>query len=412
MRPFSVAPSGLIIFCFFTRGFTPGYILSALRACCRAKKLFALHEKAIAVGNLIYIHLWLNLLKILHINTEKTWRGGEQQVLYLAKGLAAKGHTSTIICQPGSPLAERAKKEGLAVVEMSMRGGFDLIAIFKIACQLRTGYDILHLHTSNAHTIGYFASLLKRGHKVVVTRRVSFPIKGLWGKLKYTGVDKLIAVCEAVRNDLINSGIPPRLVVAIHSAIDLSRYEKRRVEPSEPIVGNVAHLAEHKGHKYFLEAAKNVLTVIPTAKFIIVGDGELRSELERYAKGLAIADKVSFPGFQKDIRRFIAQCTITVLSSISGEGSPGVLKESMSIGVPVVTTDVGGSREVVADGISGFVVPPGNPDALSSAIIRLLRDKELRERIAIEGLVKVKEFSLDAIVDKTEAVYRELLGLT
>ena len=349
------------------------------------------------------------MLKILHINTEKTWRGGEQQVLYLAKGLAAKGHASTIICQPGSPLAERAKKEGLAVVEMSMRGGFDPIAIVKIACRLRTGYDILHLHTSNAHTLGYFASLLKRGHKVVVTRRVSFPIKGLWGRLKYTAVDKLIAVCESVRNDLVNSGIPPRLVVAIHSAIDLNRYEKRRVEPPELVVGNVAHLAGHKGHKYFLEAAKNVLAAIPGAKFIIVGDGELRSELERYAKNLAIADKVSFPGFQKDIRGFIAQCTITVLSSISGEGSPGVLKESMAIGVPVVTTDVGGSREVVADGISGFVVPPGNPDALSSAIIRLLRDKELRERMAIEGLAKVQEFSLDAIVAKTAAVYRDIL---
>jgi len=348
-------------------------------------------------------------LKILHINTEKTWRGGEQQVLYLVKGLAAKGHTSTIICQPGSPLAERAKREGLSVVEMSMRGGFDPFAIFEIVRHLKQGYDILHLHTSNAHTLGYFASLLKRGHKVIVTRRVSFPIKGLWGKLKYTGVDKLIAVCEAVRKDLVHSGIPAGSVVAIHSAIDLSRYEKRRIVPSEPVVGNIAHLAEHKGHKYFLEAAKSVLTAIPEARFLIVGDGELRSELERYAKSLAIADKVLFLGFQKDIRGFIAQCTITVLSSVSGEGSPGVLKESMATGVPVITTDVGGSREIVEDGVGGVVVPPRNPEALSSAITRLLRDKELRERMAIEGLGKVKEFSLDAIVDKTEAVYRELL---
>lgn len=358
------------------------------------------------------VYSWLNLLKILHINTEKTWRGGEQQVLYLAKGLTAKGHTSTIICQPGSPLAERAKREGLAVVEISMRGGFDPFAILKIVRQLKPGYDILHLHTSNAHTLGYFASLLKRGHKVIVTRRVSFPIKGYWGKLKYTGVDKLIAVCEAVRNDLINSGIPPRLVVAIHSAVDLNLYEKRRIEPPEPIVGNVAHLAEHKGHKYFLEAAKDVLTAIPEAKFLIIGDGELRSELERYAKSLSIADKVSFLGFQKDIRGFIAQCTITVLSSVSGEGSPGVLKESMAVGVPVVTTDVGGSREIVEDGVTGLIAPPRNPEALSSAIIRLLRDKELRERMAIEGLRKIEEFSLDAIVEKTEAVYRELLELT
>ena len=348
-------------------------------------------------------------LKILHINTEKTWRGGEQQTLYLAKGLKDKGHESTIICQPNSPLAERAKAEGLCVDEVKMKGGVDLCAVFSIARQLRSGYDILHLHTANAHSLGFLASMLTRGHKLVVSRRVSFPISGFFGKFKYRGIDKVIAVSEEVRKGLINSGIPPQLIVTIHSAIDLGRYREICGKPSEPVVGIIAHLAKHKGHKYFLEAAKEVLAVIPDAKFIVVGDGDERKTLEDYSKSLGIAERVSFLGFQKNITKLISGCTITILSSISGEGSPGVLKESMAAGVPVVTTDVGGSSEIVEDGVTGFVVPPKDSKALASAMVKLLTDDELRKRMTTEGLRKVKEFSVNTMVERIEALYKSLL---
>jgi len=290
-----------------------------------------------------------------------------------------------------------------------MRGGVDPYAVMRIARLLMHGYDVLHLHTSNAHTLGYLASFLTSGVKVVVSRRVSFPVKGFFRRLKYKGVDKVIAVSEEVRNDLIQSGISPEAVVAIHSAIDIGRYKAADEEPSHPVVGIVAHLAEHKGHIYFLEAAKKVSTVIPDARFLIVGDGEKRKELEKYVKDLDIAEKVIFAGFQKDIPKMISQCTITVLSSISGEGSPGVLKESMAAGVPAITTDVGGSREIVECGVSGFVVSPGDSEALAASIIKLLSDKELRARMRQESLVKVQEFTTENMVEKTVAVYRGLL---
>ena len=351
-------------------------------------------------------------LKILHINTEKTWRGGEQQVLYLANGLKDRGHESTIICQPNSPLSERAKAEGLYIKEVRMRGGVDLCAVFSIARQLRMGYDILHLHTANAHTLGFLATMLTKGHKVVVSRRVSFPIKGFFGKLKYRGIDKVIAVSEDVRRGLINSGIPPQLIVTIHSAIDLNRYKEKISEPPYPVVGIIAHLAEHKGHRFFLEAAKEVSTTIPDVKFLVVGDGDKRKELEGYAKSLGIVGRVLFLGFQKDVPKLISGCTITVLSSVSGEGSPGVLKESMAAGVPVVTTDVSGSSEIVEDGVTGFVVPPKDSKSLASAMIKLLTDDELRKRMTIEGLSTVKEFSVDTMVEKTEALYKSLLSVS
>ncbi|TLD41815.1 MAG: Glycosyltransferase [Candidatus Jettenia ecosi] len=224
------------------------------------------------------------------------------------------------------------------------------------------------------------------------------------------GIDKVIAVSEDIRKSLIHCGIPPQLVVTIHSAIDLNRYKKRNCEPSEPVVGIIAHLAEHKGHRYFLEAAKEVSTIIPTARFLVIGGGEKREELERYAKNLDIAERVSFLGFQKDIPQVISLCTITVLSSISGEGSPGVLKESMATGVPVITTDVGGSVEIVEDGITGLVVPPMNSKDLALAMIKLLTNDKLRKNLVHEGLRKVNEFSVDRMVEKTEAVYKSLLS--
>jgi glycosyltransferase involved in cell wall biosynthesis len=348
-------------------------------------------------------------MKILHIDTEKTWRGGEQQVLYLACGLRDRGHESTIVCQPGSPLAERAKAAGIAVEELRMRGGVDPKAVLHIAKMIRKGYDILHLHTSNAHTIGYLASLFAGRAKVVVSRRVSFPLKGFFRRLKYKGADRIIAVSEGVRREMINSGIDPDAVVTVHSAIDASRYKKRESEPARPVVGIIAHLAEHKGHRYFFEAAKEVAAVIPDVNFLVVGEGEMRTELEEYVRSLGVGERTVFAGFQKDVAKMISQCTITVLSSISGEGSPGVLKESMAAGIPAITTDVGGSREVVEDGVTGIVIPPMDSKALASAMIRLLKDGGLRERMGGAGIMKVQEFTPENMVTKTEAVYKDLL---
>lgn len=348
-------------------------------------------------------------MKILHIDTEKTWRGGEQQVLYLLKGLREKGHDSTVICQPGSALAERAKAENISVCELSMMGGVDPFAVFSIAGIMKQGFDIVHMHTSNAHTLGYGASFFSKSPKLVASRRVSFPIKGLIGKLKYSGVDKIIAVSEEIRRGLIASGVHEAKVVAVHSSIDLNRFEERKSEPDMPIVGIFAHLARHKGHSYFFDAAASVLDSIPDVSFMVVGDGEEREALEEQVRKLGIAGRVKFRGFSRDVPDLLKECTLTVLSSISGEGSPGVIKESMAAAVPVVTTDVGGSAEVVENGVSGIVVPPQDSASLAEAMLRLLKDPVLRDTMSREGVKRAAQFSSYAMVDRTESIYKELL---
>lgn len=348
-------------------------------------------------------------MKILHIDTEKTWRGGEQQVLYLLKGLREKGHDSTLICQPGSALAERAKAEDVFVEELSMRGGVDPFAFFSIAGIMKQGFDIVHMHTSNAHTLGYGASFFSKGPILVASRRVSFPIKGLLGKLKYSGIDKVIAVSEEIRQGLIVSGLDESKVVAVHSSIDLSRFDERKSEPDAPTVGIFAHLARHKGHSYFFEAAAAVLDSMPGVTFMVVGEGDEREALEEQVRRLGIASRIKFHGFSRDVPDLLKECTITVLSSISGEGSPGVIKESMAAAVPVVTTDVGGSAEVVENGVSGIVVPAQDSKSLAEAMVCLLKDPGLRDSMSAEGVKRAAGFSTHVMVDRTESIYKELL---
>lgn len=348
-------------------------------------------------------------MKILHIDTEKTWRGGEQQVLYLLKGLREKGHDSTVICQPDSALSERARAEDICVEELSMMGGVDPFAAFSIAGIMKQSFDIVHMHTSNAHTLGYGASFISKGPKLVASRRVSFPIKGLIGRLKYSGVDKVIAVSEEIRQGLISSGLDESKVVAVHSSIDLGRFDVRESEPNMPTVGIFAHLARHKGHSYFFDAAESVLESMPDVNFMVVGEGEERETLEEQVNKLGISSRVKFLGFSRDVPNLLKKCTITVLSSISGEGSPGVIKESMAAAVPVVTTDVGGSAEVVENGVSGIVVPPHNSKSIAEAILRLLKDPKLRASMSTEGVKRAAQFSTYVMVDRTESIYKELL---
>jgi len=221
--------------------------------------------------------------RVLHLNTESTWRGGEQQVLYLIDGLARREVFSLLVAQPGGAMAERASAHGHTVVEQRMRAEADVPAILALRRLIRRErVSIVHCHTSHAHTLGAVAAALSGGTrrpKVVVSRRVDFrtfrpSVFGL-KQIKYLhGVDRYVAVSHAVRDVLIGDGIQPERIVTVHSGIDVARIADEpdrtaslRGELSVPegdkLVGTVAHLADHKGHRYLLEAVPQILTAHP-----------------------------------------------------------------------------------------------------------------------------------------------------
>lgn len=356
-------------------------------------------------------------MKILHIDTERTWRGGEQQLLYLVKGLKERGHNSLIVCQPGSPLEDAVKKAGIETVPVKMRGEFDIVAAWKIGRLLKQlNYDIMHTHTSHAHSIGLLSRLFGKVKGMAVSRRVDFPIKSMF-KYKFFDV-QYIAVSEAIKRVMIQGGVSDQKIDVVRSCIDIARLNNAPIADirgelgigkEAVVIGNIAHMADHKGQIYLVRAAAIVKEKYPDVRFVIVGDGELRGELEAEARRLGLVGTVVFPGFRKDIAGFLASFDIFAFPShLEGLGTS--LLDAMVMRRPIVSTTAGGIPEVVQDGVNGMLVSPKDPEALAKAMIRLIEDPDLRLKYGNAGRRIVEErFTADKVVEGTLAVYKRIL---
>jgi glycosyltransferase involved in cell wall biosynthesis len=177
-----------------------------------------------------------------------------------------------------------------------------------------------------------------------------------------------------------------------------------------PIVGAICRLTRVKGIEYLVEAAGIVHARHPNAYFVVLGDGERKTALIVRAKELGVMSRVIFTGFRTDTHRFLREFTISVLPSLT-EGLSNTVMESMAAGVPVVATNVGGTPEIVSDGVTGLLVEPRSPQLLANALSTLLGNLEFAKRIGAAGKRHiVQEFSMEQAVRRTEALYAELLG--
>ena len=365
-------------------------------------------------------------MRVLHLDTERTWRGGEQQMCYLALGMQERGHAAHVVCRPASPCCERAKQMGLQVHPLPIRGDLDVVAAWRLARLAdRLDMDILHAHTSRAHLAAVWAKRFsRRPLRCVVHRRVDFSIHKLplrLSGLKYrSGVDRYIAITTAVKDVMTADGIPSERIAVVHSSTDLRRFDgvgrKAGLRPElgvpegARLVGNIAAFVGHKGQKYLLDAVPEVLKEFPETFFLIIGDGALRGALEAQAEALEIGQRVVMPGFRDDIPHCLAEFDVFCMSSWA-EGMGSVVLEAMAMRLPVVATRAGGLVELVSDGENGTLVAPRDGRALAEGICRLLRDPELGRRMGEAGRRTVeREFTVDRMVERTLAVYEEILA--
>jgi glycosyltransferase involved in cell wall biosynthesis len=356
-------------------------------------------------------------MKIVQLDSHLPWRGGEQQVLYLSRFLQAHGHDSTVACPPHSALYARAQAAGLPTMALHMRHEGDVAAAWRLGHYLRQQQvDILHMHAPHAHTVGILASLLAPQVQKVVSRRVDFPpIRNRFSRWKYLLPRvQYLAVSEAVRQVLINSGIAARRVQTIHSGVDLRRFEAVPLAASPfpagtRIVGTVGHLAGHKGHQYLLEATKALLQAEPQVGVVIAGDGALRANLEAQAAALGIAERVCFTGFRQDILALMQRFEVFVFPSYL-EGLGTATLDAMALRKPVVATHAGGIPEVVQDGMTGLLVPPRDPAALAQAVLYLLQHPEQSRAFGEAGRKRVEQqFTAERMAAQTLHVYQRLL---
>jgi glycosyltransferase involved in cell wall biosynthesis len=353
-------------------------------------------------------------LTVLHIDTERGWRGGERQVFWLAREMASLGHRPLIAARPGEPLAARASTAGIEVVASSPTSELDLRAAWKLRGTLkRASVDVVHAHTAHAVTVGAFAVLGTR-IPLVAARRVDFPIRS---RRKYQRAARIIAVSEAVGRVLEAGGIDRRLISVVPDGTDIHR----RVVPAStatlrqlgipskaPLVVQVAQLVGHKDPVNFVRAMAEVIAQRPDAHGLLVGEGPLRAEATEEARDRGVETHVHFAGYRDDADALLAAADVVCLSSRE-EGMGSVLLDSLVFGRPVAATRAGGIPEVVVDGVTGLLAPVENPRELAAAIVRLLDDPALRACMGDAARARAKDFSVERMTERTVNVYEEVV---
>ncbi len=360
-------------------------------------------------------------MSLFHIDAGREWRGGQRQSLLLVRELVRRGYPVQFIVQPHSPLHEKALAENLPVWPLRMRSEFGLVAALRLARRMKKkGCVLAHFHDAHGASVGSAAAGLAGVPLRVIARRVDFPLKkNFLSRRKYfRKVDAVIAISEGVKRVLVQSGLDPARVSVVPSGIDFSvhktglprdyLHKECGFEPGDYLVGIVAQLEDHKGHRYLIEAANILKEKTRKVKIVVVGEGSLRMELTKQAQPLNVKDLVYFMGFRADIPRILASLDLFVLSShLEGLGSS--IMDAMACRLPVVATRTGGIPELVKNGETGLLVPPRNPEALAEAILTLYRDKRQAARLAQAGYDFIHErFSAEAMAEKTLAVYDKI----
>lgn len=377
------------------------------------------------------------IFKILHVHTLPVISGSGIHTLIIMKGLDRSKYKVEFACAPGGDLIKEVVNCGIEfkpikhfVQEINVY--HDLIALWELVYLLKKEkYDIIHTHNSKAGFIGRLAAKIVRVPIIIHTihgfafhefekppRRILFIFLE---RLAAKFADKLITVSEPLKRWGLRLKIGrAEQYITIHDGIEIEKFKKVNIDIEEKkqefgikqgelVVGVVSKLWEGKGHRDILKAAKGVIKKIPNVRFMFVGEGYLREELERLTQQLGLSENIIFTGFRRDIPEITAIFDIAVLASYY-EGMGRVLLEAMVLAKPVVATKVGGIVDVVEDGKTGFLVPPKNPKALAEAMIRLLSDERLRKIMGKEARKRIDtRFSVQAMVSKIEEVYQELI---
>jgi glycosyltransferase involved in cell wall biosynthesis len=357
---------------------------------------------------------------ILHTEASSGLGGQEIRILAETRWLLDRGWGALVACQPASPLLAEAEAAGIPAVAVRMRGAHDLAALLALRRLMKArAVSLVHTHSSVDSWLGVLAAK-SLGLPVVRSRHVSIRILPRRA-LVYRLVDRVLTSGDAVRAIVVGAGVPPGRVVSIPPGVDTARFhpgvprtpvrDEFGIAAGQPLVGLVANIRGSKGHNVFLEAAREVLRARPDARFLIVGDGVGFDEVRRRVGDLGLDAAVTLTGFRRDIPEVMAALDVLVLPSIRSEATSQVIPQALLVGTPVVASTVGGNPELVRDGETGRLVPPGDAGALARAILELLGDPARARALARAGQALARERgSLDASMARTTAVYRELLG--
>jgi glycosyltransferase involved in cell wall biosynthesis len=362
-------------------------------------------------------------MTVLHFSSATSWRGGEQQIVYLLEELQDRSIKQIVLCVKGAPLADYCKRQAIAYFTYPKRGSIDLhpARLLNKLCKEHE-VNLVHLHDSHAHTYACIAaSIFKTKTPLVLSRRVDFPISSnplsSW-KYNHPAIKAIICVSH-----FIKSVIEPRIknikqIKVVHSGIDLSRFTHQKkdqlrqeydISPAAPLIVNVAAIAPHKDYFTFVDTVKYILEKRPDARFLIIGaDGGEADAVRQYVQRTELSEYIKFTGFRKDIPSVLPGADVFLFTS-KEEGLGTSLLDALACKVPVVATRAGGIPEIIEHEISGLLGPVQQPQILAEQVVKLLEQQSLCEKLILGGLKKLQLFDKVNTAKRTYEIYESIL---
>ena len=343
--------------------------------------------------------------RILHVDSGEDWRGGQRQLLLLARGLRDRGYEPLVVATPGSALVQRLRRAGLATSAVAMRGDWDPVAARRVRTLARTwNAEIVHAHDPRAHAIALFA-LLDRPHvPLVVTRRVSQPPRGI--RRQYASrVARFLVPSRAVGDSLLAAGVAEDRVDVVHPGIPKPVVHHRRdwrAEcgwPRDTVLCGVIGSTAPPGADLLVDIAERLTTRARQRVRLVLFGGSTTGP-ER----IAGVDAVRV-GFVDDIHPALAGVEL-LLHLTTADGLGTAVIDAMALGVPPVAFASPGVHDLIAPGHSGILIPNADVDEMAAAASRLVSSSSARRFLATRGPEQAARFTVDTMIDRVERAYR------
>lgn len=342
-----------------------------------------------------------------------------------AEGLSRRGHEVTILSRAGGALTTKAAEAGLRFEPLPFRNELDVATISRLRRLVAERQPhVIHVHKGLSHTLALAATWSAPVPAFIVNRGVSFPLR-LWNRAKYrtARVDRIVTVCEDIRQVILKSGnVGPEKVTVVYAGVDLERFdpaktgdaefrESKGIGPDVLLLMQVG-VRDWKGWRELVDAFSEVHRAEPATHLALVAckSPEQKAEVVAYAASREVAHAVTAVEYRSDMPRVLSAADIVVDASWAGTGITGTIREAMAMERAVIATDCGGNGELINSPAVGWLVPMRDHSALVGAMLSAIRDPEARHAVALRGRERVERgFSMEHRIDALEAMYREIV---
>lgn len=356
-------------------------------------------------------------LKILHVSSEKTWRGGEQQIAYLIGELSNQRIQNVVLCKRESAFESYCLQNNIEHYTASFRSNLDIRSSIKLKniCQIEVP-DIIHTHSSRSHSIALYGKYFGNNIPLAVSRRVDFPIKTNW-KYNDRAVKRIICVSNFIQKLVSPTIKTSEKCITIYDGIDINKFSghtKKSLlneygfDQNYYAVGNTSAIADHKDYFTFVDAAEEVIKRKENVAFFIIGEGPLKELVQNYVLSKKLQNKIILTGFRSDIINILPGLDCFLMTSKT-EGLGTSLLDALAAKVPVVATNGGGIPEIIINGKTGLLSDVGNSNHLAEHVLNILENHDLVNSLITGGLEHVKNFSKQIMANKTYQLYQSIM---